>query len=133
MTENASVKPNLSLEAPASWNTKYTSPEGFICQITLRGETGKDLLEKANAAVDWLKDNGYLPCENNGFRPRNNSSKPEINGQPNNGNGNSLGYADISLTLNTYSHVLPSMQEEAAEKLDELLTIIDVKEVLKKW
>ena len=26
-----------------------------------------------------------------------------------------LGHSDISLTLNTYSHVLPSMQEEAAE------------------
>ena len=37
-----------------------------------------------------------------------------------------LGHSDISLTLNTYSHVLPSMQEEAAEKLDELLIPIDV-------
>ena len=26
-----------------------------------------------------------------------------------------LGHADISLTLSTYSHVLPQMQEEAAE------------------
>jgi len=32
-----------------------------------------------------------------------------------------LGHADISLTLNTYSHVLPSIQEEAAEKLDKLI------------
>ncbi len=37
-----------------------------------------------------------------------------------------LGHADISLTLNTYSHVLPSMQEDAAEKIDELLTMIEV-------
>lgn len=37
-----------------------------------------------------------------------------------------LGHADITLTLNTYSHVLPSMQEDVAEKLDELLTPIDV-------
>jgi len=37
-----------------------------------------------------------------------------------------LGHADISMTLNTYSHVLPSMQAEAAEKLDELLTPIEV-------
>jgi len=37
-----------------------------------------------------------------------------------------LGHADITLTLNTYSHVLPSMQQEAAEKLDELLTSTDV-------
>ena len=43
-----------------------------------------------------------------------------------------LGHSDISLTLNTYSHVLPSMQEEAAEKMDEILVPIDVSESLKK-
>lgn len=32
-----------------------------------------------------------------------------------------LGHADISLTLNTYSHVLPGMQREGAEKLEALL------------
>ena len=37
-----------------------------------------------------------------------------------------LGHAEISLTLNTYSHVLPSMQEEAAEAVDSLITLIDV-------
>ena len=43
-----------------------------------------------------------------------------------------LGHSDISLTLNTYSHVMPSMQEEAAEKLDELLVPIDVSSIVKK-
>ena len=38
-----------------------------------------------------------------------------------------LGHSTISLTLDTYSHVLPSMQEEAAQGLDELLTPIAVK------
>lgn len=37
-----------------------------------------------------------------------------------------LGHADISLTLNTYSHVMPGMQADAAERLDELLTPIEV-------
>lgn len=32
-----------------------------------------------------------------------------------------LGHSQISLTLDTYSHVLPSMQEEAAAKLDTLM------------
>lgn len=32
-----------------------------------------------------------------------------------------LGHATISITLDTYSHVLPSLQREAAEKLDALL------------
>jgi len=31
-----------------------------------------------------------------------------------------LGHSQISLTLDTYSHVLPSMQREAAAKLDKL-------------
>ena len=43
-----------------------------------------------------------------------------------------LGHSDISMTLNTYSHVLPVMQDEAAEKLDVLLTSIDVSVDLKK-
>jgi integrase len=43
-----------------------------------------------------------------------------------------LGHSDISLTMNTYSHVLPSMQEEAAEKMDEILVPIDVGEELNK-
>ena len=43
-----------------------------------------------------------------------------------------LGYSDISMTLNTYSHVLPTMQEEAAEKLDQLLTSTKTSESLKK-
>lgn len=43
-----------------------------------------------------------------------------------------LGHSDISLTLNTYSHVLPSMQDEAAEKMDELLTLTDVSDELNK-
>ena len=43
-----------------------------------------------------------------------------------------LGHSDISLTLNTYSHVLPPMQEEAAEKMDEILVPIVVTVALKK-
>jgi integrase len=33
-----------------------------------------------------------------------------------------LGHSQISLTLNTYSHVLPALQEDAAAKLDAILT-----------
>jgi integrase len=35
-----------------------------------------------------------------------------------------LGYASISITMDTYSHVLPSLQKEAAGKLDALLANI---------
>ena len=43
-----------------------------------------------------------------------------------------LGHSDIRMTLNTYSHVMPGMQEEAAGKLDELLSPINVSDDLKK-
>ena len=33
-----------------------------------------------------------------------------------------LGHASITLTLDTYSHVLPGMQEESAARLNALLT-----------
>ncbi len=33
-----------------------------------------------------------------------------------------LGHASITLTMDTYSHVLPGMQEESAARLNELLT-----------
>ena len=32
-----------------------------------------------------------------------------------------LGHADVALTLNTYSHVLPDMQESAAKKMEDVL------------
>ena len=33
-----------------------------------------------------------------------------------------LGHSQVSLTLDTYSHVLPSLQEEAFSRLNDLLT-----------
>ena len=32
-----------------------------------------------------------------------------------------LGHSDVSITLNTYTHVIPSMDEDAASKLDQAL------------
>jgi integrase len=32
-----------------------------------------------------------------------------------------LGHAGVGITLDTYSHVLPGLQRQAAERLDELL------------
>jgi integrase len=31
-----------------------------------------------------------------------------------------LGHSQISMTLGTYSHVLPSMMKEAAQKMDDV-------------
>jgi integrase len=32
-----------------------------------------------------------------------------------------LGHTNIRLTMDTYSHVLPNMQQQAAERMDEML------------
>jgi integrase len=31
-----------------------------------------------------------------------------------------LGHSTIAMTMDVYSHVLPSMQQEAAEKIDDM-------------
>ena len=62
MSTEPTVKPDAAFpEAPASWNARYLSPEGFACQLTLRGETGRDLLEKAGIALAYLLEHGYRP------------------------------------------------------------------------
>ena len=33
-----------------------------------------------------------------------------------------LGHANVTVTLDTYSHVLPNMQGQAAEKMDAMLS-----------
>jgi hypothetical protein len=72
VNNNHNTKVNDFPEAPASWNTKYVDPNGFECQITLRGETGSDLLEKAANAINYLLKNGCTPY----VFYRNGSQKP---------------------------------------------------------
>jgi hypothetical protein len=56
------LKPETTfLEAKASWTVRYATPAGFSCMLTLRGENGKDLLEKADLALAYLADHQYLP------------------------------------------------------------------------
>jgi hypothetical protein len=64
------INEQLFSEAPASWNTRYLDPNGFECQITLRSETGSELLEKAASAIAYLLKNGCIPNEyRSGSRP----------------------------------------------------------------
>ena len=51
----------LFTESPASWNTRYVTEDGFTCQLTLRAENGKDLLERANSALSYLRNQGCIP------------------------------------------------------------------------
>ena len=60
-TETTTHAEYVFMEAPASWNTRFITPEGFECQITLRGETGSELLEKATTAIAYLLSQCYIP------------------------------------------------------------------------
>jgi len=51
-------------EAPASWNTRYVHPSGFVCQVTLRGDKGSELLEKVNKVIEYLLQNNCQPYTN---------------------------------------------------------------------
>ena len=70
MTIDPVTKPEVPYtEAPASWNTSYITPEGYVCRITLRGENGGDLLKKASIALAFLMQHGCKPEQK---FPRNN-------------------------------------------------------------
>ena len=61
----------LFTESPASWNTRYQTKEGFVCQLTIRADKGKELLELTNAALKFLKEKGCTPYYygNNSYNP----------------------------------------------------------------
>lgn len=73
-------------EAPASWNTRYVSPEGFECQLTLRAESGSELLEKVNSAIAYLLNNDCIPYTYNRGGYRNPTKDKSNNGKNSNQN-----------------------------------------------
>lgn len=56
-------------EAPASWTVKYIL-DGFDCMLTLRGDSGGDLLPRAAQAIKWLSENGAKPTGNGHTQPQ---------------------------------------------------------------
>ena len=85
--ENPHNSDALFTEAPASWNTRYISPEGFECQLTLRGETGQELLDKAQGAITHLLNTGCKPYSYH----KSNAQSQNSNVQSGNGANGSTG------------------------------------------
>ena len=78
---NGNKAAQLFSEAPASWNTRYLDPNGFECQITLRGENGSELLEKARLAIAFLLEHGCTPyAYRSAPRPSENKGEGTKNG-----------------------------------------------------
>lgn len=75
-------------EAPATWNTKYIDPSGFECMITLRVETGQELLDKAASAIAFLLKNNCIPCTFSKASSYHNNGSGNVS----NGNGTNGGH-----------------------------------------
>lgn len=61
MTDQTTTNaPVIHAEAPASWNVKYIL-NGYDCMLTVRGESGAELLPKTLKALEWLTANGAEP------------------------------------------------------------------------
>jgi hypothetical protein len=87
----------ISTEAAASWNTRYLSPDGFECQLTLRGESGQEVLEKALGAITHLLSSGCTPIAYSwkGMHSQANNDSHENGGGDNNNNGNDRSWCPI--------------------------------------
>lgn len=44
-----------------------------------------------------------------------------------------LGHSSVNITLDTYSHVLPDLQRDAAEALDRVLGPAMIRELARSW
>jgi hypothetical protein len=80
-------------EAPSSWNTRNISPDSFECQITLPGENGSELLERANNAIAYVLKNGCKPYT---FYRGGNHQKAQVQKDSNNRNGKEAQQSDKS-------------------------------------
>lgn len=88
---NTKTSEQLFNEAPASWNTRYVDASGFECQLTLRAESGSELLEKASHAIAYLLENGCTPSVFYRGGPRQPEAKEE---KTSNGKGNGQSQED---------------------------------------
>ena len=99
-TNGIKTAEQLFSEAPASWNTRYLDPNGFECQITLRAETGSELLEKAASAIAYLLKNGCIPFVSRSYMGRKDSGAGEAQvtrtgDEKTNGNNNNPAWCPI--------------------------------------
>lgn len=60
-TKTTAATPPTFTEAPASWNVRYVTADGFEAQLTLRGENGTQVLDRAAIALKHLVEQGGLP------------------------------------------------------------------------
>ncbi len=138
-----------TLTEPKTAKGRRTVPLPAFAVEALREHRKRQLEERLQAGADWI-DNSFIFAAENG-EPLNSRNLDQRNFQPllqaaglsrmrlydlrhshatlllANGEhpkvvSERLGHASTTLTLDTYSHVLPGMQEQATERLDALLS-----------
>ena len=76
MGENTEQTARTWTEAPASVNIK-ARVQGYDVMITLRGESGADVMPKLKSAIDWLINNGAAATGNSGNRVAKQKAAPQ--------------------------------------------------------
>lgn len=59
------VAENAGLDSSAIWTVRYSDPSGFECQLSLEGSSGIEVLKKAEAAIERLKECQCSPVTRN--------------------------------------------------------------------
>ena len=95
VTPNSTKTESVFTEAPVSWNIRYLTPEGCDCQLTLRGDSGQEVLEKTQAAIAYLLHNGCTPISYGKGNGNGNGHAHSTPNQTDNNNGHDSSWCPI--------------------------------------
>ena len=59
-------------EAPASFNVRAISPQGYDIQLTLRSEQAGELMPRVLTCLEWLEQQGFRPTGQGRAQPSSN-------------------------------------------------------------
>lgn len=81
MTDNQSHSADKVIPQ-VSWSTTYIDPHGFICSLSLQSSSGKDLIQKAEQTINYLKSRGCKPIDTSNQDSHNDVNNAEKNNDP---------------------------------------------------
>ena len=68
MTETSlTTSPTMeNIDALSTWSVRYRDPSGFECILAIQGETGSEVLKKAEGALSHLTEAKCVPLHKDG-------------------------------------------------------------------
>ena len=117
----------VSIALPPEWETLDTSLADINEALKAFSEKNPDLMSRSGASIESLIETGLLRDaglpKNRFYDLRHTSASLMLNhGVPLVVVSRRPGHAKPSITLDTYGHLIPGMQVEVAEIIDELVT-----------